>query len=115
VRSVASAPFYMGDEPSHWQGGATYSWTTTPDGTRKRVKNPLPALPDDPSGKAKKGILAFAAMQHGEAAESNVRLIVLGGGSDARWEAFDLVKAEGGGSVLVKVGWRKYLTRQFVD
>lgn len=105
----------MGDDPLHWQGGAAYAWTTTPDGTRKRVKNPVPPLPGDPSGRPPKGVVAFAPVKDGEVEDQGARVWVLGGGSDARWEVFDLIAAQGTGWALVKGGFRKFLTRQFVD
>ena len=115
VRSVASMAFYMGDDPPHWQGGAAYSWTTSPDGTRKRVRNAVPPLAAEPSGRPRKGVVAFAPTKAGESEDDGCRVWVVGGGSDARWEVFDLVGVQGGGWVLVKGGFRKYLTRQFVD
>lgn len=116
VRSVASAQFYMGEDPPHWQGGAAYSWTMGPDGTRKRVRNQVPALPNDPAGRPPKGIVAFAPLDK----DGGVVVWVIGGGSDARWEVFELVASSdgvggGNGWSLVKRGFRNYLTRQFVD
>ncbi|KAK3067542.1 Phosphatidylinositol 3,5-bisphosphate-binding protein [Teratosphaeriaceae sp. CCFEE 6253] len=113
VRRIASAPFHMGDEPLHWQGGASWSWTTAPGGTRKRVKNPVPPLPSDPAGKPVKGVVGFAAREGGD--DEGAKVHVIGGGSDARWEMFELLPAEGGGWGLVNRGFRRYLTRQFVD
>lgn len=115
VRSVASAPFYTGDDPPHWQGGSAWSWTMGPDGTRRRVKNAVPPLAGEPSGRPRKGIVAFAPPSAGEREDEGAKLWVLGGGTDARWEVFDLVGVQGGGWTLVKGGFRKYLTRQFVD
>lgn len=114
VRSIASAPFATGDESPHWQGGAAHSWTMTPEGTRKRVTNPVLPLSGTPSGRPRKGVLAFAPAEGDEA--EGCRLWVVGGGSDARWEVFDLVPVQGGGGwMFVKGGFRRYLTRQFVD
>lgn len=118
VRSVASAPFYTGNDSQHWQGGPSYSWTTTPNGGRKRVKNAVAALPNDPAGRPPKGVVAFKSRgkegSGGDDDEGAV-LYVVGGGSDARWEQFELLPAEGGGWGLVHKGYRRYLTRQFVD
>ena len=125
VRSVASLSFYIGNDPPHWQGGVAYSWTMAPGGTRKRVRNPVPALPSEPSGRPPKGVVAFApavkaSRTGGEAGtapndDDGAKLYVLGGGSDARWELFELLPAEGGGWVLINRGFRRYLERQFVD
>lgn len=117
VRSVASLPFYIGNDPPHWQGGVSYSWTMAPGGTRKRVKNPVPPLPADFSGRPPKGVLAFAASADSGGAndDDGATFFVLAGGSDARWEMFDLLPAEGGGWGLVNRGFRRYLTRQFAD
>ena len=115
VRSVASAPFYTGDDPPHWQGGSASSWTMGPDGTRRRVKNAVPPLAGEPSGRPRKGVVAFAPSSAGEREDEGVRLWVVGGGSDARWEVFDLVGVQGGGWALMEGGYRKYLTKQFVD
>ena len=129
VRSVASLPFYIGNDPPHWQGGVAYSWTMAPGGTRKRVRNPVPALPSEPSGRPPKGVIAFApavkASRKGEAVlasndDDGAKLYVVGGGSDARWEYFELLPTGSQdtgvfGWVLVNKGFRNYLTRQFAD
>lgn len=118
-RSVASAPFYTGNDPPHWQGGPAYSWTTAPNGGRKRVKNPILPLPNNPSGRPPKGVLAFAPPDTGHSDDDGARIYVIGGGSDPRWEMFELLprgdNASPGGWALVNQGFRKYLTRQFVD
>ena len=124
VRSIASAPFDLGDEARHWQGGsgAAYSWTTTPAGGRKRVPNLVPSLPNEPTGRPPKGVLAFAPAGKGGGGvdDEGAVLYVIGGGGDAKWEMFDLLpaaveKSGGSGWVLVKRGFRRYLSRQFVD
>lgn len=115
ARSVASLPFYIGNDPPHWQGGVSHSWTTAPGGTRKRVKHPVPGLPADPGGRPPKGIVAFGGSREGYSDDDGAVFYVLGGGSDARWEMFELLPAEGGGWGLVNRGFRLYLTRQFVD
>ncbi|QIW99904.1 hypothetical protein AMS68_005422 [Peltaster fructicola] len=115
IRSVASGPFYIGNESQHWQGGAAYSWTTGPDGTRRRVRNPVPPLANDPSGRPPKGVLAFAAEEMDD--NDGALMYVIGGGNDARWERFRLVRGNAGsnGWMLVNEGFRRYLTRQFAD
>lgn len=115
VRSVASISTYTGSDPPHWQGGASHSWTTAPGGTRKRVKNPVHALPADPSGRPPKGVVAFAGRSPGVKDEHGATIYVLGGGSDARWEQFELLPANDGGWLLVNRGFRKYLTKQFAE
>lgn len=125
VRSVASAPIYMGSDPPHWQGGPSHSWTVAPTGHRKRVGIPVPPLPADPAGRPPKGVLAFAPKARAKAREHEVRGIrndddgavvyVIGGGCDPRWEMFELLPAGGGGWTLFNRGHRKYMTRQFVD
>lgn len=115
VRSVASLPFYIGNDPPHWQGGVSYSWTTAPGGTRKRVRNPVPSLPADATGRPPKGVLAFETSEDGSSDDDGATFYVLAGGVDARWEMFDLLPAEGGGWGLVNRGFRRYLSRQFVD
>ena len=116
VRSVASAPFYTGNDPLHWQGGTTYLWTTTPNGTRKRVRNPVLPLPSDPTGRPPKGSVTFAPLKPNEDEDDGCALYVIGGGSHARWEIFELRPLEGGaGWVALNKGFRLYLTRQFVD
>lgn len=117
VRSTASAPFYIGDYPRHWQGGASHSWVMQPNGTKKKVYNPVPPLPNDPTGRPPKGVIMFAPLAKGKKAgeEEIVTLYAVGGGSDPRWEQFELVPAEGGGENLINKGFRKYVTKQFVD
>jgi hypothetical protein len=125
VRSVASAPYYTGTDPPHWQGGPSHSWTVAPNGTRKRVKNAIIPLPTDPTGRPPKGVIAFApkptakSNPHGMSNISNddqgAVIYVIGGGSDPRWELFELLPAEGGGWTLVNHGHRKFMTRHFVD
>jgi hypothetical protein len=125
VRSVASAPFHAGNDPPHWQGGPSHSWTVSPTGHRKRVKNPILPLANDPTGRPPKGIIAFApkptanSKPHGVSNiskdDEGAVIYVIGGGSDPRWELFELLPAEGGGWTLVNRGHRKFMTRQFVD
>lgn len=119
VRSVASAPFYMGNESAYWQGGTAYSWTTAPGGTRRRVRNAVTRLPADPTGRAPKGVVAFVPGKEGREEGDGAVLFVLGGGVEGRWEVFDLVpqvRSEGpGGWVLVRRGFRRFMGRQFVD
>ncbi|KAF7193826.1 SVP1-like protein 2 [Pseudocercospora fuligena] len=119
LRSVASAPFYTGEDPPHWQGGPSHSWTTAPNGTRKRIKNPILPLPGEPSGRPPKGIISFAPASKDRSDDQGAVLYVIGGGSDARWEMFELVPAAAAdgsaGWALINRGFRKYLTRQFAD
>lgn len=115
VRSVANLPFHIGNDPPHWQGGVASSWTTAPDGTRKRVRNPVPALPTDQSGRPPKGIVAFAGTELGRNDDDGAVFYVLGGGIDSRWQMFELVPIDGGKWGLANRGFRKYMTRQFAD
>ncbi|KAF2721107.1 WD40 repeat-like protein [Polychaeton citri CBS 116435] len=120
IRSKVSAPFSIGEEPGHWQGGPSQHWTTMPNGGRKRVKNPVPALPADPGGKPPKGKILFAAKSRdsssGTASGQEEVIHIVGGGTDARWERFRLVFAEeSGGWYLINEGFRRYLTRQFIE
>ena len=91
----------------------------TPTGTKKRVKNPIPPLPNDPTGRPPKGIMAFASAEKGSSDDDGATIYVVGGGSDPRWEMFSLVPATGNdglasdGWVLINRGFRKFLTRQF--
>ncbi|GAB1740785.1 hypothetical protein NU219Hw_g5868t1 [Hortaea werneckii] len=114
VRSVASAAFSMGDDLPHWQGGINSSWTTAPDGKRVKVKHPVPPLPADPSGRPPKGVLCVKSRKGAAGDDEGAVIYVVGGGSDAKWEMFELVPAEGGGWALLFVGFRRYLDRQFV-
>lgn len=125
VRSIASAPYYTGNDPPHWQGGPSHSWTVAPTGHRKRVKNAILPLPNDPTGRPPKGVIAFApkttpgSKPHGVSNITNDNegavIYVIGGGSDPRWEMFELLPSDIGGWTLVNRGHRKYMTRQFVD
>ncbi|KAK0357101.1 Phosphatidylinositol 3,5-bisphosphate-binding protein [Friedmanniomyces endolithicus] len=115
VRSIASIPFHLGDEKLHWQGGAAFSWTTTPGGGRKRVRNAVLPLPGEGSGRPPKGVLGFAPREVGGSDEEGARVYVLGGGGEARWEVFEVLPAEGGGWGFVNRGFRRFLTRQFVE
>lgn len=119
ARSVASAQFVLGEDGPYWQvsGGLSHRWTTAPDGTRRRVRSKVPALPADPTGRPVKGVIAFAPAEKADedaADGGGVVLYVVGGGSDARWECYDLLPKEDGGWALVRRGWRGYLARQFV-
>ncbi|KAI7549422.1 hypothetical protein KC331_g3804 [Hortaea werneckii] len=114
VRSVASAAFSMGDDPPHWQGGISSSWTTAPDGRRVRIKHPVPPLPADPNGRPPKGKLCIKTRKGAAGDDEGAVIYVVGGGSDATWEMFELVPAEGGGWALLFIGFRRYLDRQFV-
>lgn len=117
VRSIASTPFHTGDDTQHWQSGPAYSWTTAPNGTKKRISNPVLSLPSDPAGRPPKGIITFEKEVKDE---DGAIVYVIGGGSDARWEMFELspiTTADGGrtgGWGLNKKGFRRYLTKQFV-
>jgi len=133
VRSIASTAFYAGDDLPHWQGGTATSYTTDPGGKKRKVRNDVLPLPSDPTGRPPKGVIAFkpqtkhvmAKNEKGAATNSKIdgsddagtTIYVVGGGSDARWEMFDLLPATDGlgGYGLVHRGFRKYLTRQFVD
>ncbi|TKA21876.1 hypothetical protein B0A50_08612 [Salinomyces thailandicus] len=115
VRSVASATFRIGQDAPHWQGGVGSSWTTGPDGRRKRVTHPVPPLPNDPSGNPPKGLIRMKRREVGSGDDDGAIIHVIGGGSDARWEMFELLPTEGGGWALAFRGFRKYLERQFVD
>jgi WD40 repeat protein len=115
IRSKSSIEFHMGNEPPYWQsiGSGTpslYTWTVAPDGTRKRVKKTIPSLPNDPTGRPPKGHLVF---------EGENIIYAIGGGSDPRWEKFELrpVVVEGGEVVwkLHYVGFRKYLGKQYAE
>lgn len=121
IRSIASAQFYTGDDTPHWQGGPETSWTTAPNGTRMRVKVPVSPLPNDPKGRPPKGMIAFAPAIKESSDDDGATIYVVGGGSDARWEMFQLLPAlpaEGGlssGWGLINKGFRKYLTKQFPE
>lgn len=126
IRSVASCPFYLGDDPPYWQGGTSHSWTTTPGGVRKRVKNPVANLPGGrEGGRPVRGLVAFgrSSGDAGDAGDDDGAVFyVLGGGREGRWEVFDLVPRDagvaggsGGGWVVVRRGFRRFMTRQFVD
>ncbi|KAK6428039.1 Phosphatidylinositol 3,5-bisphosphate-binding protein [Oleoguttula sp. CCFEE 5521] len=125
TRSVASAAFYTGDDPPHWQPALNrgYTYTTSPTGKRTKVRNPVPPLPGNPTGKPPMGIVAFAPKDgkpygvsglHGDDDEGAV-IFVFGGGGRPRWELFELLPREGGGWGLVGRGYREILGRQFVD
>ncbi|WPH04948.1 Hypothetical protein R9X50_00784500 [Acrodontium crateriforme] len=128
IRSVASTPFYTGNDTLHWQdGGPTHAWTVAPNGTRKRVRRAVTALPGNPTGKPVKGIITFASIPkdglHNTEDEERAVLYVIGGGSDARWEAFDLlpssqtmppISGQGNGWTLINRGFRRFMTRQYV-
>jgi WD repeat-containing protein 45 len=134
TKSVASVPFYMGEDPPHWQGDPSHTTTVGPDGKKRYVKMAVPPLPNNPTGRPPKGIVAFkprpkkkdasgkSVGKHDQAVEedeeeNSASLWVISGGSDARMEYFDLLPATDGlgGYGLVKKGFRKYLTRQFPD
>ncbi|EMC93863.1 hypothetical protein BAUCODRAFT_74997 [Baudoinia panamericana UAMH 10762] len=118
VRSIVSTPFYLGNDPPHWQGGPAYAWTMAPNGTRKKVHRPVEPIPGNPSGRPPKGVLAFAPKGTkgvSDTDDEGARLYIVGGGSEARWELFDLLPTEDGNWALITRGFRRYLTRQFVD
>lgn len=106
IRSVASCPFYLGDEGPQ----ASYAWTTAPDGTMRRVKRA-----GEP-GRLSQGVLAWAPRVGAKGGEGEGEVLyVLAGGVEGRWECFDLLPREEGGWALVRRGWRGFLGRQFVD
>ena len=124
IRSIASCPFYLGDDPPYWQGGTSHSWTTTPGGVRKRVKNPVVNLPGGrEGGRPVRGVVAFERNSGDAAGEDEGAVFhVLGGGTEGRWEVFDLVPRDAGAAgghggvwVVVRRGFRRFMTRQFVD
>jgi hypothetical protein len=115
TRSKSSIEFHIGNEPPYWQSIGTgmsslYTWTVAPDGTRKRVKKTIPSLPNDPVGKPPKGHLVF---------DGENTIYSIGGGSDPRWEKFELrgTMMENGELIwkLHYVGFRNYLGKQYAD
>ncbi|KAI4215377.1 MAG: hypothetical protein LQ351_002277 [Letrouitia transgressa] len=60
-------------------------------------RRPIPGIP---GGKARKGVLGWV---------DDWTLLVIGAGRDGRWEKFVLGEGEGGGRVLVRSGWKRYL------
>ncbi|KAL1310687.1 hypothetical protein AAFC00_000948 [Neodothiora populina] len=110
ARSMTSTPYHLGSDPQNWQGQPAYSVTTNPDGNKQKVANPNVPLPGRPDGKPPKGIIAW------DPHADDRRLWVVGGGADARWEVFDLLEDQSNHTMkVVKVGFRKYLTRQFPE
>lgn len=100
----------MGIDAPNWQGREPYVHITTPNGQKRRIKNPVLELPGRPDGKPPKGVLAW------DPDAGDRRLWVIAGGTDANWEVFDLVEDEGAHKLrIVKTGFRKYLTRQFPE
>ncbi|GAM82727.1 hypothetical protein ANO11243_007130 [Dothideomycetidae sp. 11243] len=91
-RSLASASYHQGTDSANWQGQPAFVMTT---------------LPTD--GRPPKGVLCW------DPESNDRRLWCVGGGSDARWEVFDLVEGQEGRLKLVKRGYRKYLSRQFPE
>lgn len=87
-----------------------------PNGKGKKVANAVLGLPNDPSGRAVKGICTFApvGVEDGEEEESAV-VFVIGGGRDSRWEMFEVGRAQGGEWKVELRGFRRFLTRQFVE
>ncbi|KAI8966493.1 WD40 repeat-like protein [Daldinia sp. FL1419] len=81
--SFTSAPFEIGEEPL-LPGPQNSSGENTVLGTSRPVK----------------GVIGWI---------DESTLIVVGAGQDARWEKFVLREGEGGRSVLVREGWKKYL------
>ncbi|EGP89137.1 uncharacterized protein MYCGRDRAFT_70550 [Zymoseptoria tritici IPO323] len=124
-RSAASHSFHLGSDPAHWQTGRPeYSWTVLPSGGRKRVRNEVQPRPGEPSGRAVKGVLTFMPAGWngdgvGDASEESVKMVVIGGGVEGRWEEFQLRGGETGGGlhgwILERRGFRRFLTRQFVE
>ncbi|KAI4162957.1 MAG: hypothetical protein LQ342_003468 [Letrouitia transgressa] len=57
-------------------------------------------IPGIPGGKARKGVVGWV---------DDWTLLVIGAGRDGRWEKFVLGEGEGGGRVLVRSGWKRYL------
>ncbi|SMR49268.1 unnamed protein product [Zymoseptoria tritici ST99CH_1E4] len=124
-RSAASHSFHLGSDPAHWQTGRPeYSWTVLPSGGRKRVRNEVQPRPGEPSGRAVKGVLTFMPAGWngdgvGDASEESVKMVVIGGGVEGRWEEFQLRRGETGGGlhgwILERRGFRRFLTRQFVE
>jgi hypothetical protein len=125
ARSVASHPFHLGSDPLHWQTGRPeHTWTVLPSGARKRVRNDVLPRPGEPSGRAVKGVVTFLPIassgdQASDKAEGRARLVVIGGGVEGRWEESELQRGQTSGGVegwtLERKGFRRFLTRQFVD
>lgn len=109
ARSSASCAYHLGADPPNWQGQPAHVATTLPNGQNGKIKNPNRPVPGWPDGRPPKGILCWDP-------DSNDRkLWCVGGGADARWEAFDLTEGSDGRLRLVKRGYRKYLSRQFPE
>ncbi|KAF2224341.1 WD40-repeat-containing domain protein [Elsinoe ampelina] len=108
TRSLTSAPYALGSDPSNWQGQPAYITTTLPNGQKARVKTPVIPLPGMPDGRPMKGVLCWDP----EAGER--RLWCVGGGAQGRWEVFEL-RGEEGRERLGRRGWRGYLGRQFEE
>lgn len=134
ARSMTSAAYDMGADPENWQNQPKHVLTTDPGGKKTRVKNPNTPVPGRPDGRPVKGVVCWAADEEetsGRDGGFDRRLHVVGGGCDAVWEAFGLVEVgalageEGSGGAaggvarsrlrVVKVGFRRYLGRQFAE
>ena len=110
VRSMTSVQYNMGSDPQNWQGQPAQTATTLPNGQRKKYPTPNVPVPGHPDGKPPKGVIAW------DPESGDRRLWVVGGGADARWEVFDMIEAEDArGIIVVKRGFRRYLTRQFPE
>lgn len=80
-----SAPFALGDEPAlPSPARAVERGDNTVLGTSRPIK----------------GVIGWT---------DETTLIVVGAGQDARWEKFE-IQQEDGRSVLVREGWKKYLS-----
>lgn len=109
TRSSASTSYHLGADPSNWQGQSAFIATTLPNGQRAKVKNPNVPVPGFPDGRPPKGILCW------DPESGDRKLWCVGGGADARWEAFDLLESNDGRLKLAKRGYRSYLSRQFPE
>jgi len=101
VRSSTSIPYYLGSESSNWQGQVDVIIDNDSENANSSTVSGLI------STKPPKGVLCW------DPEGGDRRFWCVGGGSDARWEMFEVLEGSEGRLKVVNRGFRKYLSRQF--
>ncbi|KAJ9625771.1 Phosphatidylinositol 3,5-bisphosphate-binding protein [Taxawa tesnikishii (nom. ined.)] len=133
ARSMTSAAYDMGADPENWQNQPKHVLTTDPGGKKTRVKNPNTPVPGRPDGRPVKGLSAGRRTRRRRAGGTAGSIAgctssaeaAMPSGRRSGWWRWVLAGEEGSGGAaggvarsrlrVVKVGFRRYLGRQFAE